>query len=143
MLFRSLQTKRDGTILVNGTLSIVNKEEPQFADVMIVSGKVIYDAFGRVTETYYPTTEALGAIATFNSSVDAVDPTTMTYDVLDRNLTTTLPDGSIIKNEYGFGEDRDGVMQFATCTTDPMDNSSTAYSTVRGWQTATLMPDDI
>ncbi|NLX72768.1 MAG: hypothetical protein GXY94_05645, partial [Bacteroidales bacterium] len=142
-LGRVLQTKRDGTILVNDNLSVVNKEEPQFAEVMVVSGKVIYDAFGRVTETYYPTTEALGAIATFNSSVDAVDPTTMTYDVLDRELTTTLPDGSIIKNEYGFGEDRDGVMQFATCTTDPMDNSSTAYNTVRGWQTATLMPDDI
>ncbi|MGH9893505.1 MAG: SpvB/TcaC N-terminal domain-containing protein, partial [bacterium] len=54
----------------------------------------------------------------FNAVADTVTPTTMTYDVLDRNTRTTIPDGSFTTLAYGFGADRAGTLQFETVVTD-------------------------
>src|SRR5690606_29577478 len=61
------------------------------SEVMIVSGRVHYDAFGRVAATWHPRTEPTGTPGVFHAVVDGVAPTTIGYDVLDRPLTTTLP----------------------------------------------------
>ncbi|MGW0120374.1 SpvB/TcaC N-terminal domain-containing protein [Streptomyces sp. NPDC003327] len=126
-LGRVVQTKKDAT--VGG------------ADVMTVSGHVVFDALGRTAEQYYPVTEPKGATATvLNTTVDTVRPTTLTHDVLDRVLRTGLPDGTSTSVTYGFGEDRAGAPRFATVSTDAKGNATTVYSDVREQQTAVREP---
>ena len=85
-LKRVIQTKKDATVLENAAA-------PQ--DRMIVSGQVLFDAFGRTVSQRYPTVEPKSSEnvnRAFNPGFDSVQPTTMTYDVLDRNqLGTTMP----------------------------------------------------
>jgi len=68
-----------------------------------------FDAFGRTIAQRYPKTEpksSEGVNARFNAVPDDVTPTTMVYDVLDRNTKTTIPDGTFHHHCYGFGPDR-------------------------------------
>ena len=75
-LKRVVQTKKDGAVApVAGTAA---------SDVMVVSGRVIFDPFGRTVEQFYPVTEPLGQAGTFNPAFDTVQPTRTTFDVLDR-----------------------------------------------------------
>jgi len=55
-------------------------------EMMTVSGRVLFDAFGRTTKAYYPTTEAIGSQGVFNKNFDTITPTTTTYDVLTERL---------------------------------------------------------
>jgi YD repeat-containing protein len=116
-LKRVIQTKKDATVLENAAA-------PQ--DRMIVSGQVRFDAFGRTFEQRYPTVEpktSENVNRAFNPGVDSVPPTTMTYDVLDRNLRTTIPDNTFTTIAYGFGPDRSGAPQFETVVTDANKNA--------------------
>ena len=65
-----------------------------------VSGRNVYDAFGRVAKAFYPTTEGNGSKSTFNKSFDNVSPTVTVYDVLDRATSVTLPDNSTTTTAY-------------------------------------------
>lgn len=65
-----------------------------------VSGRNVYDAFGRVAKSFYPTTEGTGSKSTFNKSFDNVSPTVTVYDVLDRATSVTLPDNSTTTTAY-------------------------------------------
>ena len=89
---------------------------------MIVSRQVLFDAFGRTLSQRYPITEpkaSENANRGFNAGFDTeVAPTTMAYDVLDRNTRTTIPDGSFTTLAYGFGTDRSSDLQFETVVTD-------------------------
>ena len=67
---------------------------------MIVSGRNVYDAFGRVAKAFYPTTEGTGSKSTFSKSFDNVSPTVTVYDVLDRATSVTLPDNSTTTTAY-------------------------------------------
>ena len=69
-------------------------------NVMIVSGRNVYDAFGRVAKSFYPTTEGTGSKSTFSKSFDNVSPTVTVYDVLDRATSVTLPDNSTTTTAY-------------------------------------------
>jgi RHS repeat-associated protein len=112
-LKRVIQTKKDASVLLPG------KTLPD--DVMIVSGQVSFDAFGRSVAQKYPTTEAKGSDVqngVFNAIADPVAPTTMEYDVLDRNTKTTIPDGTFTTISYGFGADRNNATQFETVVRD-------------------------
>jgi len=51
---------------------------------MTVSGRVIFDPFGRTTQQFYPVTEPLLQQGVFNAAFDTVQPTVTAYDVLDR-----------------------------------------------------------
>ena len=92
---RPVQVKKSGVVTTtqNGT-------DPVEKEVMIVSGRVKYDPFGRVRDAFQPVTENLTNIFTFNTAFDPVTPTNTSYDVLDRTLVTILPDGSETKMEY-------------------------------------------
>ncbi|MGG8495190.1 SpvB/TcaC N-terminal domain-containing protein [Tenacibaculum sp. TC6] len=129
-LGRKLQTKKDGTIHVG----------PQVADAekMIVSGRVTFDAFGRSVKNYYPVIESKGNEGAFNVTYDGVTPTNTAYDVLDRPLVVTLPDATTTQNEYGFGSDRDGNIQFKKKTTDANGIWKESFTNVRGLSTAVL-----
>ncbi|MCP4353688.1 MAG: sugar-binding protein [Desulfobacterales bacterium] len=121
-LKRGLQTKKDGD---------VSSGNANTRDVMIVSGRVIFDFVGRVVEQYYPITESLGHQGKFNSGFDNVQPTRTSHDVVDRVLITTIPDNTSIKFGYGFGTDRNGKVRFETRVTDANNKSKVTYKDVR------------
>lgn len=129
-LKRVLQTKKDGAVDTGGTGSA--------SDVMIVSGRVLFDAFGRTVAQYHPVTEGLGTPGRFNPAFDGIAPTRTAFDVLDRELQTTLPDASLFRTVYDFGTDRDGLLQFRTTAIDANGVKKERFTDVRGRQTALL-----
>ncbi len=126
-LKRILQTKKDAT---------VRPESGNTRDMMVVSGPVSYDFVGRAIKQFYPLNETLGQAGKFNPGVDTIPPTVMTYDVLDRMLTTTLPDGTVTQTDYGFGPDRNGQVQFWTKVTDANGKTKESYADVNQSVTA-------
>ena len=92
---RAVQVKKDG-VVTSASKGNSAKDE----NVMIVSGRNVYDAFGRVAKSFYPTTEGTGSKSTFSKSFDNVSPTVTVYDVLDRVTSVTLPDNSTTTTAY-------------------------------------------
>jgi RHS repeat-associated protein len=96
---------------------------------MIVSGGEIYDAFGRVVKSYYPTTEPLGA-ANINLSTGVGNLlSTTTYDVEDRVLTQQLADGATETMSYTAENN-----QLITQSLDALGNKVEKFHDVRGRQ---------
>jgi len=127
-LSRPLQTKKDAAIFQGKGKA--DKEQ------MIVSGRVLFDGLGRKSAVYYPVTENKGNEGTFNPSLDNIAPTLTTYDVMQRVLTTTLPDGSVTRNTYGFGNDRQQQPQFSTRIQDANGKILEIFTNVRSLTTA-------
>jgi RHS repeat-associated protein len=128
---RVIQTKADATVSTGPTTAPT--------DVMIVSGHVVYDAFGRAVQTFYPVTEPKGsANTTFNGAVDGVQPTVNSFDAFDRPIRTVLPDNSTATVTYGFGADRTGTTQHVVTTTDANGKTASTYTNVRGQTTSVL-----
>ncbi|MEV0618191.1 SpvB/TcaC N-terminal domain-containing protein [Nonomuraea sp. NPDC050404] len=122
-LGRVIQTKKDAT--VDGVA------------VMTVSGRSVFDAFGRVVRQHYPLTEPKGAAnTTLNPAFDPVPPTVVTYDVLDRTTSTVLPDQTRTTNTYGFGDDRAGIQRFESVTRDAKGNERAKFADVRNLATS-------
>ena len=92
---RAVQVKKDG-VVTSASKGSSAKDE----NVMIVSGRNVYDAFGRVAKAFYPTTEGTGSKSTFSKSFDNVSPTVTVYDVLDRATSVALPDNSTTTTAY-------------------------------------------
>lgn len=128
-LERTLQTKKDGAIFQGRGKD--DKEQ------LIVSGRILFDGLGRAATAYYPVTEDKGADSLFTSDFDNVSPTVKTYDVLNRVLTTTLPDGAATKNTYGFDNDRQQQLQFSTKIQDANGKMTEQFANVRKLMTAT------
>jgi len=122
-LKRVIQTKKDDALHMGPDSTPL--------EVMTVSGQVSFDAFGRTAAQFYPITEPKGANTLFNPSFDTVTPTAMTYDVLDRNTRTTIPDGTFTTIAYGFGADRQGLTQFQTAVTDANGQVKQTFRDVR------------
>jgi|GEM_PF-441336 len=124
-LKRVLQTKKDDT-LFTGKLSAS-------APMMTVSGRVVFDQVGRTISQFYPVTETKGSVggnATFNTSYDTVLPTRMTYDVLDRNLVTTIPDNTFTTIAYTVSTDN-GPNQLKTDVLDADSNKKDTFRDAR------------
>ncbi len=126
-LGRVLQTKKDAAIFQGENKA--DKEQ------MVVSGKVIYDAYGRAIEAYQPVIEDTGKAGKFNAEQGEY-PTTTVYDVLGRALSMTLPDGAVTETSYAFGQDRDGSKQFVTQTIDANKILTEQFTDARGRVTA-------
>ncbi len=118
-LKRSLQVKKQGALFKG-------KGVPDEVK-MIVSGKTIFDAFGRAVENHYPYTEAMGASNTILNTTAGSLAGRTTYDVQDRVLTATLADGSVTTNTYSISN---GF--FSTVTKDAMNNTSEVLADVKG-----------
>lgn len=129
-LRRVLQTKKD--------IDVAQGNSSQTQPKMQVSGKVIYDALGRSTAQFYPIVEALGQQGTFNTQVDSIAPTQSQYDVLDRTILTTLPDGNQMTTQHGFDADKGGEVQFHTVNIDANGNRQDTFTNVRQLITAVL-----
>jgi RHS repeat-associated protein len=125
-LGRGIQTKKDATVHTGSG--------PE--DVMTVSGRVRFDAFGRRVAEYHPITEPLGQAGQLNRRYDDVQPTRKAYDVLDRVTRVTRPDDTTTERRYGFGNDRQGLKRFETVITDAKDRRKWVYRDVRRLITA-------
>jgi YD repeat-containing protein len=125
-LGRVLQTKKD--------VALYAGEGKPDTEMMTVSGRVSFDAFGRTTTAYYPVTASAdeASLGAFIDTHDDVNPTTTTYDVLNRALTVRLPDGALTNTEYGFAADREGKQQYSTKTTDANGKQTEQFADVRG-----------
>ena len=96
---------------------------------MIVSGRTVYDAFGRVAKAFYPTTEGTGSKSTFSKSFDNVSPTVTVYDVLDRATSVTLPDNSTTTTAYTVDN---GSHALVTTVTDALHNVQATHTNGSG-----------
>ena len=96
---------------------------------MIVSGRNVYDAFGRVAKAFYPTTEGTGSKSTFSKSFDNVSPTVTVYDVLDRAISVTLPDNSTTTTAYTVDN---GSHALVTTVTDALHNVQATHTNGSG-----------
>ena len=96
---------------------------------MIVSGRNVYDAFGRVAKSFYPTTEGTGSKSTFSKSFDNVSPTVTVYDVLDRATSVTLPDNSTTTTAYTVDN---GSHALVTTVTDALHNVQATHTNGSG-----------
>ncbi|MDM8564425.1 SpvB/TcaC N-terminal domain-containing protein [Candidatus Halobeggiatoa sp. HSG11] len=127
-LKRVIQTKKDAAIHNGGSGNATDK--------MTVSGHTKFDFLGRTIAQYYPIVEPLGKQGVFNSGIDAIQKTAMVYDVMDRNVKTTIPDGTSTQTNYGFGSDRDNKLQFWTKVTDANGIFKETFKDLRGVITA-------
>ncbi|MDC2663187.1 SpvB/TcaC N-terminal domain-containing protein [Bacteroides ovatus] len=121
---RPVQVKKDGTVT-----DVANGSASSAENVMIVSGRNVYDAFGRVAKTYYPTTEPLGNKAAFNKSFDNVTPTITAYDVLDRAIKVTLPDDAVTETAYSLERSSHALV---TSVKDALGNVQTTHTSGSG-----------
>lgn len=121
-LKRILQTKKEATIHVG-----LNQDANHS---LIASGRVVFDGLGRSVRQYYPTEQAANANRFITIADDSADPTTMRYDILDRNLETIIPDGSKTRINYDFGTFA-GRTEFKTTVTDAETRQKTSYRDVR------------
>ncbi len=113
-LGRVVQSKKD--IEINGI------------ECRSVSGKQIYDGFGRLVESYYPVVELITTqTPLLNTDIDPTSPTLYTYDVLGRSISFTLPNNVSSSTDYSIEN-----YLFKTTFTDPLSNQSTNYHDTRG-----------
>jgi RHS repeat-associated protein len=117
-LGRVIQTKKDIEI---------NNEEKR-----VVSGKVIYDIFGRVISENYPKLEELSSDETTLSTApeDNTPPTEYRYDVLDRVTKTIYPDGTSDSIAYDISDGK-----FRTQHIDALSNIVSTFSDYRNLTT--------
>jgi len=89
--------------------------------VVVTSGRVEYDAFGRAVATYHPTVDRLD-VSVYSDTVDSEPPTVTEYDVLDRPVRVTYPDSTFTETAYGVADH----VQVATVT-DALGNVSKTH----------------
>lgn len=94
--------------------------------VVVTSGRVVYDSFGRVIETYHPTVDG-DSVDRYSNAVDALEPTRTKYDVLDRPVKVIYPDETETNTRY-FVEGR----ALVACVTDALGHTSDTHVTASG-----------
>ncbi len=124
-LGRAIQVKKTATILG--------------VDSVIVSGNIDYDHYGRQISISHPHTETIVNLFTF-TSFPSLNPTTTTYDVMDRPLQQDFPDNTSISYQYGFGSDAFGKTCLSTQITDQNNFVTTQFKDIRGLQTSITAP---
>ena len=123
-LGRMIQTKKDAEV----------EDEPMH----IVSGKVVYDCFGRTVAQYHPVVEPLENMG-YNQNYVSSTLTATSYDVLDRPLKVVLPTNDSTITEYGFGT-HSGKTYFRTTAIDPNGIAITTLTGTRKQQIKTVAP---
>lgn len=118
---RVIQTRRDGVVTPVPT----DLATPQPQHVFITSGRILYDAFGRVVSTYHPTSQpaAGNVLAGYVSTHDSEPPAVTAYDVLDRPVSVMLPDSACTLTDYSLA---DGLQR--SVVTDPLGRRTATYA---------------
>ncbi|MBT0558077.1 hypothetical protein J5309_04915 [Riemerella anatipestifer] len=128
------------TLQVKKTAALFQGKNQADAERLIVSGKQVYDALGRVVESYYPTTETPSEA--FSTQVATVMPTTTAYDEKDRPVLQTLPDGSTVATAYEVSETA-GTKTLKTTVTDALGRVSHSATDVLGRTLKQVQPTGI
>ena len=90
--------------------------------VVVTSGRVVYDPFGRAVAVYHPTVDRRADVTVYSDTVDSEPSTVTEYDVLDRPVKVTYPDSTFTETDYGVS----GHFQVATVT-DALGNVSKTH----------------
>jgi RHS repeat-associated protein len=134
-------TFTDGTgrpVQIKKTASLFNDAFTEDSKGFIVSGKIVYDAFGRAIETYKPVFENLSNPTIYNAIPDNSNPVVTTYDALDRVLQVTLSDGSHTDYKYGIGS-YNGEITYTDTIADALNHQSISYTNAKGQMVATVI----
>ena len=105
-----------------------------------VSGKVLYDEFGRVTDTYLSqesqscTGDLIGTLSSYISlQQQSNEKTSFLYDHKDRVTRSHIHGlNATTKTKYAYGYDNTGYLQFTEETTLPEGNKSIVYKDIKG-----------
>ena len=129
------QTICDG---LGRTMQTARKSVVDGSTKFVVSGKNVYDAYGRITATYQPqaTTQSANGFL-YNFAFD--NPTTYTYDCMDRPLSTTTPDNITVYKSYDVSLDGNNDTAMLVTTTCPLGRILESYTDARGLQTTTTV----
>jgi YD repeat-containing protein len=116
---RSIQLKKQVSLFKGKAVADEEK--------MVVSGTDVFDAFGRVVETYYPVLEAIGP-ATGKLNGDLGKPESkITFDATDRPVKLVYADGATTQLSYTAGNSG-----LSTMITDALGNRTEKLSDVHG-----------
>ncbi|MBR6064695.1 MAG: hypothetical protein IKP54_11145 [Bacteroidales bacterium] len=127
-LGRLLQTKKDAEI---------GGQERS-----LVTGRILYDCFGRTLRQYHPFDEDTSLYRTFSLDIDSNSATVTEYDILDRQTRVTVPYGYTTTMDYSIGS-MGNSRCFVTNTTDAMGNTVTVKSGSLGQQLRQIMPGGV
>ena len=124
---RMLQTKKDAEI---------GGQEKS-----IVTGKVVYDCFGRTVAQYHPFTEAAtdAARPQYNPQTVTGTATETKYDIMDRPVRVKDPMNHVTRMSFGFA-DNSGQRLFSNTTIDAKNNAVTALKGGLGLQVLIAAP---
>jgi len=114
-LGRLIQTRKDADVDADGNGSA--------ASGMTVSGKVVFDALGRVIKQGQPVFKSASFV--FEDFAEPLRPTHFSYDPLDRTIKVVTPDNAVTTTTYGFGRvNGTGPLYATTRVVDPIGNAS-------------------
>ena len=122
---RMLQTKKD--IEIGGN------------DSSLVTGKIVYDCFGRIIAQYQPFAEPLGTESVYNNTVTSGTETMTKYDIMDRQTYVKNPMNFVTTMSYGF-DTCGGHQCLCTAVTDPMGNTVKTLTGTLGQQIKQIAP---
>ena len=124
---RMLQTKKDAEI---------GGQEKS-----IVTGKILYDCFGRTVAQYHPFTEAATVTARpqYNPQTVTGTATETKYDIMDRSVRVKDPMNHVTRMSYGFATNG-GQRLFSDTTIDAKSNTVTVLKDGLGLQILTAAP---
>ena len=97
-----------------------------------VTGKTERDAFWRSAAIYYPRLLVSAAAGTYQAQPDAVPPTQISYDELDRPRLLTTPDGEEYTLSYDFAATPSGILGQQTTIKDPLAQEKRLIYDTRG-----------
>ena len=124
---RLLQTKKDAEI--------------SGQERSLVTGKLVYDCFGRTIAQYHPFTEDTASYPSYNPYYEPLTLTKTQYDILDRQTKIKLPTGDSTLMAYGLETlSYDGRNCLRTAVTDPKGNTVTTFTEGRGLRIAIVAP---
>jgi RHS repeat-associated protein len=124
-------------VQVKKTAALFEQPDADDRSGYIVSGKVLYNAFGHPESGYHPVFEPDGNPGKYNENEDNVQPTKMEYDVQDRIKKVTLPDGSFLTHSYNIGNFNGETMHIDSLT-DALNNISVTYAKANGKKGGTV-----
>ncbi|MEM7571438.1 MAG: SpvB/TcaC N-terminal domain-containing protein [Bacteroidota bacterium] len=119
-----------GAIVQHKRVGVVDGAGP--AEVLIVSGPKFFDAFGRETTEYYPLTEPLNGGPTFSATLSSISAARVEYDLRDRPIALTYPDGSTATYDYDLAADRSNRLARRSILTDQRGQQTATYLDLRG-----------
>jgi len=111
---------------------------------VVVSGNLKYDNYNRLISSSQPSTENYDQSGIIQYSVFGdLNPTITVYDVLDRLLSVTAPDGTSVSYNYQIGTDAFGLPSFITEITDQNGHATKVFNNANNLQTTILQPLDV